>query len=188
VQQLGHFTSRIETLARRLRQSAGLPSIGRISTTDVVSYLNQQGHCVDVMVGFEQLGHCDHVNAEVSAFSLRLEDRWVIVLNQTHPSTRRRVTLMEELVHIWLNHKPSTVSLNPFELERHRTYNSKQESEAYGVAAAALVPYEELRQKVLEQGLTKEAIAAYYEVSPRLVQYRMQITYIWRTLKSRRQI
>lgn len=94
---------------------------------------------------------------------------------------------MEELVHIWLGHKPSTVSLNPFDLERHRTYNKSQESEAYGVAAAALVPYAELREQVLGASFSNEKIAEHFEVSPKLVQYRLQITYLWRHMKASNQ-
>lgn len=181
---LGHFANRIENMARRLRQAAGFPLEGRISTGEMVDFLKAQGNEIELFVGFEQLGDCGAMNREVSAFSVRVEGRWIIALNGGHPSTRRRVTLMEELAHIWLRHTSTTVSLNPLALEQHRSYNQKHETEAYALAAATLVPFNELYRKALEEKLPLPDIARYYAVSPKLVQYRMQVTYIWRAMKA----
>lgn len=183
---LGYFANRIENTARRLRQAAGFPLDRRISTGETVEFLRAQGNEIEVIVGFEQLGDCAAMNCEVSAFSVRVGGRWVIALNGGHPATRRRVTLMEELAHVWLGHTPTTVSLNPLELEQHRSYNQKQETEAYALATAALVPFNELYRKALEENVPLTDIASYYGVSPKLVQYRTQVTYIWRALKAAR--
>ena len=74
-----------------------------------------------------------------SAGSLPLPDGKVIILmNPTHSLTRRHATLMEELAHIHLKHKPSGLVVVAGFLTT-RTFNKTNETKAYWVGAAALV-------------------------------------------------
>jgi hypothetical protein len=81
---------------------------------------------------------------------------------------------MEEISHIFLRHSPSGM--------RHlggglslRDYNLAQEQEAYGVGAAALVPWASLFRD-LNSGVSIGAIALKHEVSQQLIDYRVKIT------------
>jgi hypothetical protein len=74
-----------------------------------------------------------------SAGSIRLPDGEIaIILNPVHADTRKRASLMEELSHMHLGHKPSQIILNDH--MALRTFNKTQETQAYWVGAAALVP------------------------------------------------
>ena len=64
----------------------------------------------------------------------------------------------------------------------NRDYRKADEEEAYGVGAAALVPYGALKRMLL-QGKTSKEIALHFRVIPELVEYRMKVTHLWREYK-----
>ena len=109
----------------------------------------------------------------------------LVILNPTHGRSRTNATLMEEICHVFLGHQPNRLSVVTRD-ERgkvmNRDYRKADEEEAYGVGAAALVPYASLK-KLLLQGKTSTDIAAHFRVSPELVEYRMKVTHLWREFK-----
>lgn len=111
----------------------------------------------------------------------------LIILNPTHAKTRHKATLMEEISHVFLGHKPSRLAIEA--RDRHgnlvaRDYNAEIEEEAYATGAAALVPYTGLK-KLVERGKTAAEIARHYNVSRALVEYRIKISRLWDTYKDR---
>lgn len=76
----------------------------------------------------------------------------VVLLNPGAPPTRQRATLMEEIVHIVLDHPKTEISIGraagePI-LRWVRPYDRAVEDEAYNVGAACLLPYPELFRAV----------------------------------------
>jgi hypothetical protein len=109
----------------------------------------------------------------------------LIILNPTHPKTRQRATLMEEICHVFLGHKPSRLAIENKNKEGQtiaRDYNHSIEEEAYSTGAAALVPYTALKRMVL-QGKTTKEIAKHFGVSAALVEYRIKISRLWDAYK-----
>mgnify|MGYP002381439667 CR=1 FL=1 len=96
----------------------------------------------------------------------------IVVLNNTQVPQRCVATLMEEICHVLLGHQPNRLSAD---LIGARDYNHKNESEAYGVGAAALVPYVQLKQ-LLEEGLSAHQIARRFGVTESLIEYRCRLT------------
>lgn len=180
------FWLKNEQRACLLRQKANLPSVGRIDPLNIARLLGE----VVIFDSFSELPltSSSHLEHEVSALTVKIDGRVYVVQNDKHSPVRRRVSLMEEFAHILLGHIPSSVSLDPLELLRHRTYNTAQEKEAYALGAATLVPYTELRRLVLEDGTPLAEVASYYEVSYDLVAYRLKTTYVWRELKAADQL
>jgi len=109
----------------------------------------------------------------------------LVILNPTHGRSRTNATLMEEICHVFLGHQPNRLSVVTKD-ERgkvmNRDYRRADEEEAYGVGAAALVPYASLK-KLLLQGKTSNEIALHFRVSAELVEYRMKVTHLWREFK-----
>jgi hypothetical protein len=109
----------------------------------------------------------------------------LVILNPTHGRSRTNATLMEEICHVFLGHQPNRLSIVTKD-ERgkvmNRDYRKSDEEEAYGVGAAALVPYASLK-KLLLQGKTSTDVASHFRVSPELVEYRMKVTHLWREFK-----
>ncbi|HUR99262.1 MAG TPA: ImmA/IrrE family metallo-endopeptidase [Pyrinomonadaceae bacterium] len=111
----------------------------------------------------------------------------LIILNPTHAKTRHKATLMEEISHVFLGHKPSRLSIENRDKDGNtiaRDYNAEIEEEAYSTGAAALVPYGGLK-KFVEDGKTAAEIARHYNVSKALVEYRIKISRLWDTYKER---
>ena len=108
--------------------------------------------------------------------------RKLIILNPTHSPARHQATLMEEICHVFLGHKPSRLEIknqNKKGEEIARDYDEAMEEEAYSVGAAALVPYAGLRDLV-RAGKTSREIARHFNVSRELVEYRMKVSRLWK--------
>lgn len=109
----------------------------------------------------------------------------LVILNPNHGAARTKATLMEEICHVFLAHQPNRLSVVTKD-ERgkvmNRDYRKTDEEEAYGVGAAALVPYATLK-KLLLQGKNSREIGVHFRVSRELVEYRMKVTHLWREFK-----
>jgi hypothetical protein len=92
----------------------------------------------------------------------------VVLLNPTHSPQRQAATLMEEICHVLLGHQPSSITPDQTKL---RDYNHRIEEEAYGVGAAALLPYEALCERI-SQNWSERRIGDYFGISVSLVRFR----------------
>jgi hypothetical protein len=114
------------------------------------------------------------------------DGRRIVVLNPNHGAARTNATLMEEICHVFLGHKPSRLAVIAHE-ERGQTlardYRKLDEEAAYAIGAAALVPFAALRRAVLE-GKSAGDVARCFRVSRDLIEYRLKVTRLWRTYKS----
>lgn len=109
------------------------------------------------------------------------DGRKLIVLNPTHGANRQNATLMEEISHVFLGHKPSKLAVTTYNKEGKpiaREYQADVEEEAYSVGAAALVPFSALR-RMINQGKTSREIARHFNVSRELVEYRIKVSRLW---------
>jgi hypothetical protein len=98
----------------------------------------------------------------------------ICILNSTHGPRRTKITLMEEIAHIHLRHTPTSL-IRLADGLRRREYNKAQEEEAYGVGAAALLPWETFF-RAINSGRTIDQLAEKHDLSEQLIQYRIQIT------------
>src|SRR5215216_1954998 len=113
------------------------------------------------------------------------DGRRLIILNPTHGKNRHNATLMEEVCHVFLGHKPSRLAVKTKDKQGNiiaRDYNQDIEEEAYGTGAAALVPFTALK-KFVEEGKTSREIARHFKVSRALVEYRIKISRLWEAYK-----
>ena len=111
----------------------------------------------------------------------------LIILNPTHGKNRQNATLMEEICHVFLGHKPSRLAIENRDKDGRviaRDYNHAIEEEAYSTGAAALVPYTALRRMV-DAGWKSQQIARHFYVSRALVEYRIKVSRLWDTYKQR---
>lgn len=109
----------------------------------------------------------------------------LIILNPTHSRNRQNATLMEEICHVFLGHKPSRLAVETRGKDGKviaRDYNHAIEEEAYSTGAAALVPYTAIKRMVAE-GMTSQQIARHFAVSRALVEYRIKVSRLWAEYK-----
>jgi hypothetical protein len=108
---------------------------------------------------------------------------YICILNPKHSPRRNKITLMEEIVHTHRGHRPSGLAFEGDGLSV-RQYDRQQESEAYGVGAAALIPWQTFFRGV-NDGRTVAELSEYYEVTPELVTYRIKITGLFAVFRAR---
>lgn len=109
------------------------------------------------------------------------DGRRLIILNPTHGRNRHKATLMEEISHVFLGHKPSRLAIEARDRTGQplaRDYHAEIEEEAYATGAAALVPFRGLNRMV-EQGKLVPSIARHYGVSRPLIEYRLKVSRLW---------
>ena len=182
-----------EIRAMALREFAGLDQVDeKLNPFDLARYAKL------LVASFEQIEPflTDETKAHLlkegrdkwsgGACSQTLPDgRKLIILNPTHGENRQNATLMEEICHVFLGHKPSRLAVK--NVSKHgkpiaREYQEAVEEEAYSVGAAALVPYAALRT-MINQGKTSREIARHFNVSRELVEYRMKVSRLWEEYK-----
>jgi Zn-dependent peptidase ImmA (M78 family) len=110
----------------------------------------------------------------------------LVILNPNHGRARTNATLMEEICHVFLAHEPNRLSIVTKD-ERgrvmNRDYRKSDEEAAYGIGAAALVPFAALKRFV-HRGKTAAEIARHFRVSRELVEYRLKVTRLWHDYKA----
>ena len=111
------------------------------------------------------------------------DGRRLCILNPHHQKRRNKVTLMEEITHDFLRHKPTKVTLRGGAVEV-RDFDAAREAEAYGSGAAALIPWT-LLFPLLNQGVNIPDLAETFEVSEDLAEYRIKITGAYRLFQAR---
>ena len=178
-----------EFKAIALRDFARVRSNVALNPFELAQYANL------MVVEFEQLsGLSEHARQHLlgpaseswSGGACSLPDGMkLVILNPNHGAARTKATLMEEICHVFLAHQPNRLSVVTKD-ERgkvmNRDYRRTDEEEAYGVGAAALVPYAALKRLLL-QGKSSRDIGGHFRVSRDLVEYRMKVTHLWREFK-----
>lgn len=115
------------------------------------------------------------------------DGRRLIILNPTHGANRQNATLMEEVSHVFLGHKPSRLAIKSFNKQGKpiaRDYREEDEEAAYAIGAAALVPFSALRRFIAD-GKTSRQIARHFNVSRALVEYRIKVSKLWEDYKTK---
>ncbi len=170
-----HFINWIEGQAHGLRKISGVSTFGRLNPFDLAKKMSVE---VTDPLKIKQLAReiLDQLFGDSKSWSagtLPLPDgKAIVVINSTHTETRQRASLMEELVHIKLKHKPT--KLIHADGMTVRNWDQTQETQAYWVGAAALLPRCVMKgAKTL--GWTIEKVATDHGVSIQLVEFREKI-------------
>ena len=110
-----------------------------------------------------------------SARCIRLQNGVaVVVFNPTHTASRLNASIMEELAHIKLGHRGNALSLG-HDGAGFRQYKRSEETAAYWVGAAALLPRAVMTQ-AKQTGVTAVTLARERGVSTALVTFREKVT------------
>lgn len=120
--------------------------------------------------------------------SRNLPNGWrLVILNPTHGAQRMNATLMEEICHVFLGHKPNRLAVMNEDKDgqqRARDYVQSDEEAAYSIGAAALVPYTSLKRFVAA-GKSARDLAKHFNVSRELIIYRIKVSRLWDEYKKR---
>jgi Zn-dependent peptidase ImmA (M78 family) len=172
----------LEETAERFRADLGLDKDDpldslRIEVEDIAIVPLSKNDCIDART-VKQLG--GSASGEWSAMSVPLDlenDRWAVLLNDSHTVERQRVTVLEEYWHILLGHKLTKISKVAEAFGR--TYDATEEHDAYYLASASLLPKAAIIEAV-SQNLSSAQIAGKFGTSSELVEYRIKRLGLWR--------
>jgi Zn-dependent peptidase ImmA (M78 family) len=103
-------------------------------------------------------------------------DEWLVHINPSHHVHRQRVTLMEEVVHIVLDHPKSQLTIDPRTGKWQRSFDKNVEEEAYGVGAACIIPYKALFFAIKYDHDVISTLAERYNVSEEYMYFRIKLS------------
>lgn len=104
----------------------------------------------------------------------------IVVLNSCRPRTRQCSSLLEELSHHLLGHKPSRIYADPSTGLLRREFDKSQEHEAFDFGSVLLLPKELIQQHVKEVRGTAAPLASACGCSVDLVHLRIKRCRLWR--------
>jgi Zn-dependent peptidase ImmA (M78 family) len=107
------------------------------------------------------------------SFTVPGDPALIVLLNPDRPATRRTATLLEELSHALLDHRPTRLARDPRTGVLRRSYDAAQEREAFELGAALLLPRELLAAE-LRARRSVTAIARRHGCSEALVLFRIR--------------
>lgn len=172
----------LEETAERFRADLGLDKDSpldslRLEVEGIAVVPLSKSNCIDMRIAKQLRGSA---SGEWSAMSVPLDlenDRWAVLLNDSHTVERQRVTVLEEYWHILLGHKLTKISKVAEAFGR--TYDAIEEHDAYYLAAASLLPKAAIVEAVA-QNLSSAQIAGNFGTSSELVEYRIKRLGLWR--------
>jgi Zn-dependent peptidase ImmA (M78 family) len=169
---------RIERLAADIRERLGLDQLEVLSPYRLCDAVPAH---VFVPADIADTG-LQHRLAQVAwdgfSFTYPDEPTVMVLLNPERAVTRQTATLMEELSHHLLGHRPSIIRTDRVTGLPQRDYNASQEAEAYDLGGALLLPKERIQLEVANQRVARE-IAADHGCSRQLVEYRIKRLRLW---------
>ena len=171
-----HYKRFLEGHANALRDKCAVPPFGRLDPFLLAQRMTVQVLMLDKSSGIP-LDICDRLlgcDSRVwSAGTVHLPDGTIlVVMNPTHEIQRQRATLMEEIAHIHLCHRPTQLIRSNG--VAFRSWNKSNENQAYWVGAAALLP-ERVLKGARTLGMTIEDVANEHGVSTALVRFRANL-------------
>jgi IrrE N-terminal-like domain len=172
------FKTWCETIAVEKRRALKVPRNGRLDPRLLAKDMHVAVRCIEQIPNLAP-GTLQQLTAHDpdawSAVTLCDNGRYLVVLNSSHAKTRQANTLMHELAHLIIGHKPARLDITHDGLMVLSSYNKQHEEEAKWLAAALLLPRDALVQ-IRRRGLSDDQAADVYGCSRQLVAYRIQIT------------
>lgn len=171
---------RIERLAAEIRARIGLNQLDVLDPNALVDHFNVRlFHLRDLCRDEVALHRARRVGFDGAASAHPETGELMILLNCGKPERRRTATLMEELAHLILQHKPSRIEPDEQIGLVRREFDRSQEQEAYDLGSAMLLPKERIQRDVKEHQALAEAIADAHACSTDLVAYRIRRLRLW---------
>ncbi len=175
------FQRFVEEHAAELRRRAGIGPLERLDPWAVAPKFGVIIPDLADLVGMspEDRAHLGAVDAKAwSGGGISLPGgKLLVLLNPSQTAERAAATIMEEVAHVHLGHRPSLLAPQPNGAAGRR-YDAQTEREAKRVAAAALLPAVAVA-RVVWAGTPAAVLAAEFGVSVELVEFRIKILGLW---------
>lgn len=172
---------RIETAAADVRQRIELDQLTVLDPNLLIDALGVEVfHLRDLIPNDElALRRARRIRFDGAASFHPVSGEPMIIINCGKPLRRRMATLLEELAHLLLEHKPCRIEKDPRLGIVRRSFDRSQEAEAYDLGAALLLPKERIQLDIKEHQLLVREIADAHGCSEQIVGYRIKRMRLW---------
>ena len=160
--------NRLEREAAAVRWRLGLTPYDRLDPYALAAHMQAQVLEPEDFVDDVLARRLRHVAWDGMSIRLPGEPGLFVVLNPARPPARRTATLLEELAHVLLDHRPTRLA------NGSRTYDAAQEREAFAFGAALLLLPRELLAAEVRARRRASDIARRHRCSEALVLYRLR--------------
>ncbi|RWQ69329.1 MAG: ImmA/IrrE family metallo-endopeptidase [Mesorhizobium sp.] len=182
------FKTWCENAARGYRRELGLVAYGALNPRQLAATQGIRIWVPDEIPGLSENALYQLTKKDPSGWSavtICVEDMSLIITNDRHSNERQNNSIMHELSHIILEHKPGRVFVSSTGQMLLSEYDRVQEEEANCFSGTLLVPRDALLH-VLGQGADFVSAARHFEVTRDLLQMRVNLTGVERQLTARR--
>lgn len=182
------FKTWCENAARGYRRELGLPPIASLDPRLLARHL---GITIWNPADIPNIDSRDvrHLTVDASeswsAATLRNGHSSLIIINSAHARTRQNNSIAHEISHIVLRHEPARMYVTPDGLMMMSEYNVSHEDEANWLAGTILLPRDAILD-IVRRGVPDRDAAAFFGVSPKLLQMRKNLTGVAVQLSRRR--
>ena len=172
------FKAQSERRSVEIRKRFGLQADAPLSARQVAA---DYGNLVWTEADIQGLSHDDLVQLTVadsgswSAFTMRVGEKHLIVINSSQSAPRQNSVIMHELSHIMLGHELTSAGLTADGHFVPTSYNQDQEDEADWLAGTLLLPRPALL-KIRNLGLSDGQAQTTYKVSGQMLKWRLHKT------------
>ena len=163
----------LERRASAIREDLGLSQLDRLEPQRLADAVPAHVFFPEDFDDLELARRVRRANWDGFAFTFPGEQTLIVLLNSARPPSRRTATLMEELAHALLGHRPCSIAPDASTGFLRRSYDKSQEHEAYDLGATLLLP-KELVQHVVKEGRLAREVAAEHGCSEELVVMRIR--------------
>jgi Zn-dependent peptidase ImmA (M78 family) len=169
---------RIERHAANIRASLGLDQLATLPIDDLCDAVPAHVLTPDDLGDPGLAARVRRPSWDAFSFSYPDDRTLIIVMNPMRPRARQTATLMEELSHHLLGHRPSAIWADPQTGIPRRDYDRAQEHEAYDLGAALLLPKERIQADIGGLRFAPD-IARDHGCSVEYVEYRIKRLRLW---------
>jgi Zn-dependent peptidase ImmA (M78 family) len=172
------FKAQSERRSVELRKKYGLHPDAPLSARQVAT---DCGILVWTETDVEGVSHDDLLQLTVtdsdswSAFTMRVGENHLIVVNSSQTEPRQNSVIMHELSHIMLGHELTSAGLTADGHFVPTSYNQDQEDEADWLAGTLLLPRPALL-RIRNLGMTDNQARNAYQVSGQMLKWRVRMT------------
>jgi IrrE N-terminal-like domain len=172
---------RIERAAETMRGRLGLNQLSVLDPHLLLEYLGVELFELRDLIPDDQLAlhRARSINFDGCASVHPETKEPLIIMNCGRPIRRRTATLIEELAHLLLRHKPTRIEADSRLGILRRSYDREQEHEAYDMGAALLLPKQRIQRDIKGQQLRLDQIARAHSCSEELVAFRVRRLRLW---------
>lgn len=172
------FKSQCERRSTELRKRLGHGPADPLSAIDLANHTGVTVWSANQVDGLSKMDLEQFTKKDKegwSAFTLRIQNKHLIVFNPSQTLPRVNSVVMHEISHVMLGHELTSVGLTEDGHLMPSNYDQDQEDEANWLGGALLLPRPALLA-IRRAGLTDEQAKIEYQVSGQMLTWRFRMT------------